>query len=86
MTAAVSVAMSLPAAVSFMQDHPALIYIPMLGSFASLFGVYWKRHQHPANLILLGLFTIFESMMVGAIVSFYESRIVSWSRSHGGLY
>lgn len=76
-TSIVSLALSHPAAVAFHQEHPWMIWIPMLGSFASLFGVYWKRHQHPANLILLGLFTIFEAMLVGTITSYYESRIVS---------
>lgn len=77
-TSLVSLGLSHPAAVAFHQDHPWFIYIPMVGSFASLLGVYWKRHQHPANLVLLGLFTIFEAMMVGTITSYYDSRIVSF--------
>jgi FtsH-binding integral membrane protein len=80
-TSLVSVALSLPQAKEFTHSHGWIIWIPMLGSFASLFGVYWKRHQHPANLILLGLFTIFEAMMVGTVVSYYESRIVSFTLS-----
>lgn len=76
-TAGVSVVMSLPQITDFMQAHGWIIYIPFAGSFASLLGVYWKRHQHPANLILLGLFTMFEAMLVGTVVSYYESRIVS---------
>ena len=75
-TAGVSMVLSLPAATSFMQQHGWIIWIPCLGSFAALFGVYWKRHHHPANLILLGLFTMFEAMMIGTVVSYYESRIV----------
>ena len=76
-TGIVSLALYQPAAVAFHQEHPWIIWIPMVCSFASLFGVYWKRHQHPANLILLGLFTIFEAMLIGTITSYYESRIVS---------
>ena len=79
-TVAVSLVLSLPAATEFMQQHAWIIWIPMLGSFAALGGVYWKRHQHPANLILLGLFTMFEAMMVGTVVSYYESRIVGHLR------
>jgi len=75
-TVGVSMILSLPAATDFMQQHAWIIWIPCLGSFAALGGVYWKRHQHPANLILLGLFTMFEAMMVGTVVSYYESRIV----------
>lgn len=77
-TTGVSVAMSIGPVAEFMHQHAWIIWIPMLGSFASLGGVYWKRHQHPANLILLGLFTLFEAMLIGSITSYYESRIVSW--------
>lgn len=76
LTSIISLCLSLPAAVAFNQEHPWMIYIPMVCSFASLFGVYWKRHQHPANLVLLGLFTVFEAMLVGTVTSYYESRIV----------
>jgi FtsH-binding integral membrane protein len=76
-TSLVSLALAQPAAVNFTSQHGWIIWIPMLGSFISLGLVYWKRHQHPANLILLGLFTIFEAMMVGTITSFYDSKIVS---------
>lgn len=76
-TSLVSLALYQPKAVEFHQRHPWFIFIPMAGSFVSLLGVYWKRHQHPANLVILGVFTIFESMMIGTITSYYESRIVS---------
>ena len=76
-SAVVAVGMSTPTVANFMQEHGWIIWIPMLGSFVTMAGVYWKRHQHPANLILLGLFTIFEAMLVGTITSYYESKIVS---------
>ena len=75
--------MSTPTVANFMQEHGWIIWIPMLGSFVTMAGVYWKRHQHPANLILLGLFTIFEAMLIGTITSFYESKIVSRHVSRG---
>ncbi len=78
LTSVISLGLSMPVAVSFNQEHPWIIYIPMVCSFASLFGVYWKRHEHPANLVLLGLFTIFEAMLIGTVTSYYESRIVSF--------
>lgn len=77
LTAVVSVGLYQPKAVEFHQQHPWTIFIPMGGSFVSLLGVYWKRHQHPANLIILGLFTMFESWMIGTITSYYDSKIVS---------
>ena len=76
-TTLVSLGMSLPAVAGFMQEHAWIIWIPMIGSFVSLGMVYWKRHHHPANLILLGLFTLFEATMIGTVTSYYESRIVS---------
>lgn len=42
----------------------------------SLFAVYAKRLEHPTNLILLGVFTLFESFMIGAIVSRYDTILV----------
>lgn len=32
--------------------------------------------RYPLNLIVLGIFTLFEGMAVGTVVSFYESRVV----------
>ncbi|KAE8541635.1 hypothetical protein D1P53_001804 [Cryptococcus gattii VGV] len=75
-TAGVSILLSLPSAKDFTHTNPWIMWIPMIGSFVSLFFVYWKRHHHPANLILLGLFTLFEATMIGLAVSYYESRIV----------
>jgi hypothetical protein len=76
-TTLVSLGMSVPSVADFMQDHAWIIWIPMIGSFVSLGMVYWKRHHHPANLILLGLFTLFEATLIGTVTSYYESRIVS---------
>jgi FtsH-binding integral membrane protein len=76
LTAVVSLCLSHPKAVEFNQAHPWLILIPGLGNFVALMGVYWKRHQYPANLVLLGVFTLFESMLIGTVTSYYDSRIV----------
>ena len=76
LTSIVGLILQLPEAVAFTHAHAWIIYIPMVASFVSLGMVYWKRHQHPANLVLLGIFTIFEAMMIGTVVSYYESRIV----------
>lgn len=78
LTSLVSLGLYHPKAVEFQQQHPWTIFIPMVGSFVSLLGVYWKRHQHPANLVILGIFTMFEAMLVGTITSYYESKIVSY--------
>lgn len=76
-TSIVAVGMSLPAAVEFTHGNPWTIWVPMLGSLVALGGVYWKRHSFPANMIMLGIFTLLEAVMIGAVTSYYESRIVS---------
>ena len=51
-------------------------WVAMIGSFVSLGLLWWKRHSHPINLILLSLFTFFEAFTVGLIVGFYDQTIV----------
>lgn len=79
-TCAVSLAMYHPAVKQFMQAHGWIIWIPFGGSFMTLLLTYWKRHHFPANLVLLGLFTIFEAMMIGTVTSYTDGRIVSLSQ------
>lgn len=75
-TAAVGLGMNTGPAVDFTRENPWVIWVPMIGSFVSLIGTYIKRHDFPLNMVMLGLFTLFEAVMVGALTSFYESRIV----------
>lgn len=55
---------------------PYLMFIPMVGTFLTLFGVSYRRHVYPSNLILLGAFTVCESFLIGMVTSYMESRIV----------
>lgn len=48
----------------------------MIGSFVSLGFLWWKRHSHPINLVLLSLFTFFEAFTVGLVVGFYDQTVV----------
>ena len=52
------------------------MFIPLVGSLVTLGLLYWKRHSHPTNYIMLAAFTLFESLSVGLIVSYYDSVIV----------
>lgn len=63
-------------AKDYVQSNPWIIWTSMIGSFASLFAVYVKRHSYPTNVIVLTVFTFFEAIMVGTATSFYESTIV----------
>ena len=38
--------------------------------------LFWKRHSHPLNLILLGLFTALEAVSLGAVVSYVNQTVV----------
>jgi len=42
----------------------------------SLLAVYAKRLEHPTNLYLLGVFTFFESLTIGTLVSFFDKILV----------
>ncbi|WRT69986.1 uncharacterized protein IL334_006979 [Kwoniella shivajii] len=76
LTSVVSLGMSYPTVSDFTKQNSWIIWIPLIGSMVSLFMVYWKRHHHPANLILLGIFTLFEAMSIGFVTSMVEGRIV----------
>jgi len=52
------------------------MFIPLVGSFLTLFGVSFRRHVYPSNMILLGAFTVCESFLIGMVTSYMESRIV----------
>ena len=52
------------------------MFIPMVGTVLTLFGVSYRRHVYPSNMILLGAFTVCESFLIGMVTSYMESRIV----------
>lgn len=53
-----------------------VIWIPMLATFVTLGGLWFKRHQHPTNLILLSFFTLCEAFLIGTVTSYYRSTVV----------
>lgn len=52
------------------------LLLTFVGTLVSLGLVYWKRHAHPTNLMMLGLFTSLESISLGAIVSVVDQNVV----------
>ncbi|BEI84523.1 hypothetical protein CcaverHIS002_0411270 [Cutaneotrichosporon cavernicola] len=76
LTAAVSGVLMLPGPGAYVQNNPWIIIVSVICSFISLFGVYWKRHNYPANMLVLTAFTFFESIMIGTTCSFYDAKIV----------
>jgi len=51
-------------------------YVPMIGTLVNLGLLYWKRHNHPWNLLLLSTFTVMEAFTLGVVVAFYDNIIV----------
>jgi FtsH-binding integral membrane protein len=50
--------------------------VPLFGTLIVLGLLYWKRHSHPANLGLLGLFTLMEAFTLGIVTASFEDVIV----------
>jgi FtsH-binding integral membrane protein len=65
-----------PSAIFWVQTHLWSFYIPLFGTLIILGLLYWKRHSHPWNLVLLSTFTLMEAFTLGISVSFYPNVIV----------
>lgn len=51
-------------------------YVPLFGTLINLGILYWKRHTHPLNYVLLSSFTLMEAFTLGVVVAFYDNVIV----------
>lgn len=56
----------------FVQHNSWMMMVSLIGTFASLFALMWKRQETPTNYILLAVFTVMEAYAVGVIVTLYE--------------
>ncbi|KAK2467185.1 hypothetical protein APHAL10511_000734 [Amanita phalloides] len=65
-----------PDTIMWVQQHVWSIYVPMFGTFVVLFLLWWKRHSHPINFILLSIFTLMEAFTLGVLVAFFNNTIV----------
>jgi FtsH-binding integral membrane protein len=63
-------------AVSWVQTHIWAFYIPLFGTLVNLGLLYWKRHSHPLNFVLLSTFTLMEAFTLGVVVAFFDNVIV----------
>ncbi|KAJ3384466.1 hypothetical protein HDU92_003576 [Lobulomyces angularis] len=66
----------LPQMKFWFADNFFVIIIFMISSIVVLLALFYYRRSHPLNLYLLGLFTLLESVTIGSVISFYDSRIV----------
>ena len=51
-------------------------YVSLFGTLIVLGLLYWKRHSHPLNFGLLGLFTLMEAFTLGVVTAFYDNVVV----------
>ncbi|PCH36124.1 UPF0005-domain-containing protein, partial [Wolfiporia cocos MD-104 SS10] len=63
-------------AIFWVQTHTWSFYLPLFGTLISLGLLYWKRHSHPANLVILSAFTLLEAFTLGVTVAFFDTVIV----------
>ncbi|EEB87585.1 hypothetical protein MPER_15017, partial [Moniliophthora perniciosa FA553] len=67
---------SSPNVIFWVQTHTWSFYVPLFGTLINLLLLYWQRHSHPLNFILLSTFTVLEAFTLGVMVSFYDNLIV----------
>jgi len=63
-------------AITFVQNHVWVFFTTMILTLVNLGFLYWKRHSHPINLVLLSTFTFGEALTVGVAIAFYETQVV----------
>lgn len=51
-------------------------YVPLFGTLINLGLLYWKRHSHPLNFVLLSTFTLMEAFTLGITVAFFDNVVV----------
>lgn len=51
-------------------------YVPLFGTMINLGLLYWKRHSHPVNFVLLGTFTVMEAFTLGVVMAFYDNVVI----------
>lgn len=62
--------------IIWLQSNTWAFYVPLFGTLINLGVLYWKRHSHPLNLVLLSTFTLMEAFTLGVVVAFFDNLIV----------
>jgi len=63
-------------AIFWVLEHTWSFYVPLFGTLINLGLLYWKRHDHPLNFVLLSTFTVMEAFTLGVTVAFFDTKIV----------
>lgn len=75
-SAAIGIVMGLDSVKGYVAQNAWIVITSMFSSLITMGLVYWKRHSHPLNLILLSAFTAFEAITVGFVASQYSGTVV----------
>lgn len=75
-TTAIAALMTTQGIAAWVQQNQWAFIVPLIGSLVTMGFLYWKRHSHPTNLLLLALFTVLESISLGTVVTYVDQKIV----------
>ncbi|KAG6375553.1 UPF0005-domain-containing protein [Boletus reticuloceps] len=65
-----------PSAILWVQEHAWSLYLPLFGTLINLGLLFWKRHSHPLNFVLLSTFTVMEAFSLGVLTAFFDNVLV----------
>ncbi|XP_012288890.1 protein lifeguard 4 [Orussus abietinus] len=60
----------------FVQQNTWMLGVSIVMSIITIFVLIWKGKEHPTNLILLTAFTLFESHLIGTVVTMFDTNLV----------
>lgn len=60
----------------FLQKNPGFFLLLFFATLLSLFAIYLNRFECPTNFAWLALFTFFESLTIGTIVSVFDKVLI----------
>jgi len=63
-------------AIVWVQMNSWSLFVTMIGTLVNLGLLFWKRHSHPLNFVLLSTFTVLEALTLGVVIAFYDTVIV----------
>ncbi|SOV06407.1 related to BXI1 - protein involved in apoptosis [Ustilago sp. UG-2017a] len=75
-TTAIAAIMTTQGVASWVQQNQWAFIVPLIGSLVTMGFLYWKRHSHPTNILLLSLFTVLESLSLGIVITYVDQKIV----------
>lgn len=67
---------STPTVTLWVRENTWSYIASMIASIVTMGFLFFKRHSHPLNFVLLGLFTTFEAFSLGLIVSYVSQKVV----------